>query len=329
LVSYVYILRDMKHPRFKIGKANNILARARSFRRETIDFQESLGLRLVSEADAYVLEKILHRTFRLAGVDPLEVVASGGSSDGASEWFSTSCWARLVRYLKDNQDLYPHETISGKELAALLKEQLVPSQAVLSREQIRKEKEARRNERELEAIEYRRTQLECLRASLNTVQPIIAQELDRLRLNGNIAGIYETSMGACLLIADRVPLPSGALLWGLKPHSTNYEYPGGFGSIMGGFNQVTSLSGTVSKVGLPSAYKRTGSFSEEDEIICDVFREEFEWLRQLQQIPDAWVSVIFPIGGFFSSLSDSPELAHAMEEVMDALSKHEGRVANS
>lgn len=101
----VYILRDLKHFRFKIGKANKILARVRSFRWESIDFHQSFGLRLVSETNAFTLEKILHRTFLLASVHPLEVVASGGSADGASEWFSTSCLPRLLQYLKDNQDL--------------------------------------------------------------------------------------------------------------------------------------------------------------------------------------------------------------------------------
>lgn len=52
LVSHVYILQDLKHPRFKIGKANDILARARSFRWESVNFQLSFGLRLGSETDA-------------------------------------------------------------------------------------------------------------------------------------------------------------------------------------------------------------------------------------------------------------------------------------
>lgn len=56
MACHVYILRDLKHPRFKIDKANNILARARSFRWVSIDFQQSLGLRLASEVDAYILE---------------------------------------------------------------------------------------------------------------------------------------------------------------------------------------------------------------------------------------------------------------------------------
>lgn len=320
-MSHVYILRDLKHPRFKIGKANNILVRARCFRWESIDFAQSRGLRLASETDAYTLEKILHRTFRFAGVDPLEVVASGGSADGASEWFSTSCWPRLLQFLKDNQDLHPHEAVSGGELAALLEKQLQPSQAVIAREQLKMEKEARRVKRELEHIAYRRAQLEGLRASLEIVQPRIAQELERLKLNGNIVGICDTSMGSYLVLADKVPLPSGVLLWGLKPHSTQYDYPNGCGSIMSSFSQVASSAGTVSKVELPRAYIFDDSDSEEDAIIHEVFRDEFGWLKQLQSVPEEWVRVIFPPGFFFAPSADDHESEGAIGRVMDALSK--------
>ena len=189
MVSHVYILRDLKHPRFKIGKANNILARARSFRWESIDFQQSVGLRLASEADAYILEKILHRTFRLAGVEPLEVIASGGTADGASEWFSTTCWPRLLRYLEDNQDLHPHEAVSGGELTALLKKQLEPSQAVIARQHLKKEKDTRRIEREMKLVEHRRTKRESLRASLNTILPTITVSVRPTHLpNSSIKG---------------------------------------------------------------------------------------------------------------------------------------------
>ncbi|WP_283188858.1 GIY-YIG nuclease family protein [Pseudomonas sp. PMCC200344] len=320
MASHVYILLDLKHPRFKIGKANNILARARSFQWQSIDFPQSLGLRLASEADAYTLEKILHRTFRFASVDPLEVVASGGSADGASEWFSVSCWPRLLRYLEDNQDLHPHETVSGGELAALLERQLQPSQAVIAREQLKKEKEARRVERELARIAYRRAQLEGLRASLEIVQPKVAQELERLKLNGNIIGVCDTSMGSYLVLADAMPLPSGASLWVVAPLSTHYDYPGGGGSIMSSYSQITCPEGTISKVGLPRAYLFDDSASEEDEIILEVFRDEFGWLKQLQSIPEEWISVIFPPGWLFSPSSDGPEHEFAIKKVMNALS---------
>lgn len=321
MVSHVYILRDLKHPRFKIGKANNILARARSFRWESIDFQQSVGLRLASEADAYILEKILHRTFRLAGVEPLEVIASGGTADGASEWFSTTCWPRLLRYLEDNQDLHPHEAVSGGELTALLKKQLEPSQAVIARQHLKKEKDTRRIEREMKLVEHRRTKRESLRASLNTILPTITDELDRLKQNGNIAGVCDTSLGSYLVIADRVAVPSGALLWSLKPLSTHYDFPGGAGSILSSLSQVTCLGGTVSKVELPNSYVRCASFSDKDEIIGEVFRETFEWLRQLQRIPEEWISVIFPLGGFFSPPSDSHECEYAIAKVMEFLPK--------
>lgn len=320
LVSHVYILRDLKHPRFKIGKANDILARARSFQWESVDFQLSLGLRLGSETDAYSLEKILHRTFRFASVNPLEVVASGGSIDGASEWFDISCWTRLLQYLRDNQDLHPHEAVSGDELAALLEKKRQPSQAAIVREQLNLEKEARRLTRELDHLAYRRSQLESLRASLEIVRPRIAQELERLRINGSIVGICEMSVGSYLVLADKLRLPSGALLWGLKPHSTQYDYPNGCGSIMSSFSQVASSAGTVSKVELPTAYIFDDADSEEDAIIRQVFRDEFGWLKQLKRVPESWVREIFPPGISFAPLAGDQEREAAIGRVIDFLS---------
>lgn len=226
------------------------------------------------------------------------MVASGGSADGASEWFSTSCLPRLLQYLKDNQDLHPHVTISGGELVALLERPIQRSQAGIAREKFKKEKEAHRNERVSELIAFRHSQLEGLRASLKVVHPKIAQELERQKQNGNIVGICDTSMGSYLVIAETVPVPSGDLLWGLKPLSTHYDYPRGGGSIMSSFSQMTWAEGTISKVELPRAHLRDDSVSETDEVIYEVFREEFEWFNKLQRIPEEWISAIFPHGLF-------------------------------
>jgi hypothetical protein len=245
----------------------------------------------------------------------------GGSEDGASEWFSTSCWPRLLRYLDDNQDLHPHETVSGGELAALITRQLEPSQAVVAREQLKMEKEARRIEREEKFNAFRRTQLQCLRSSLKEVRPKIVQELERLKLNGNIAGVCDTSMGSYLVLADTVPLPSGGLLWRLKPLSTHYDYPRGGGSIMRSYSQRTCLVGTISKLELPQAYLCADSVSETDEIIYEVFREEFEWLKRQQSIPEEWISAIFPHSIFLAPSSDDCQSERAIDNVMAALLK--------
>lgn len=101
---------------------------------------------------------------------------------------------------------------------------------------------------------------------MEIVRPRIAQELERLRINGSIVGICEMSVGSYLVLADKLRLPSDVLLWGLKPHSTHYDYPNGCGSIMSSFSQVASSAGTVSKVELPTAYIFDDSDSEEDAI---------------------------------------------------------------
>lgn len=144
--------------------------------------------------------------------------------------------------------------VSGGELAALLERQLQTSQADVAREQLKKEKEARRIEREAELIAFRRTQLEGLRASLKVIHPKIVQELERQKKNGNIVGVCDTSRGSYLVLADTVLLPSGALLWGLKPLSTHYDYPCGGGSIMSSFSQKSWPEGTIFNVELPRAH---------------------------------------------------------------------------
>ena len=159
MASHVYILKDAFHQRFKIGKANNIVARARSFRWKSIDFSSSLGLVVASEEDAYAFEKILHRTFHYARLTTDQVLATGGLSDGGSEWFDTNCWPRLLKYLEDNHDLHPHEIVSGESLALLVTQITQSSERALARANLKAEKEARRIERLESQLELRREQM--------------------------------------------------------------------------------------------------------------------------------------------------------------------------
>ena len=49
-----------------------------------------------------------------------------------------------------------------------------------------------------------------------------------------------------------------------------------------------------------------------------VLQEEFEWLKQLQSIPDAWMRVIFASDSSSYLSSDNHEYEYAIGKVMDA-----------
>jgi hypothetical protein len=57
-------------------------------------------------ADAYNLERALHRTFLRWRIPAADIIAQGGAVDGASEWFRAECTERLNQFLTQNQDLF-------------------------------------------------------------------------------------------------------------------------------------------------------------------------------------------------------------------------------
>jgi hypothetical protein len=119
----VYILVHRSGERFKIGKALNVLSRIKAFGISTLDLGRSEVLEVKDGADAYNLERALHRTFRRWRIPAQEILAAGGAEDGASEWFRTECTERLNQFLNANRDLFRFERRALKdpeELAAWL-----------------------------------------------------------------------------------------------------------------------------------------------------------------------------------------------------------------
>lgn len=306
-MSHVYVLRHIQYPRFKIGKANDIISRSRNFHWDTIDFANSLGLAVPSEMDAYTLEKILHRTFRYASVSADDVIASGGSPDGASEWFDIGCWPRLLRYLQDNQDLHSHEIVDGESLALIVKKLSQPSEAARVREQLKNEKEARRIERQEAHLAFRRAQMAELEYGLRMIRPKLAEELEHHRKERNIVGICHGRYGRFLVLANATPSPSKEMLWRLPFQDTQYSYRHGGGSVIDGYKQITHSKGTICTASVPRLELDRDSTYEPDHIIYQVFQDELTWLRHLQEIPETWLDAIFPIG--FVNLSGEMEEA--------------------
>ena len=324
-MSHVYILRHTQHPRFKIGKANDIISRARNFRWDTIDFSNSLGLSVPSEMDAYTLEKILHRTFRHARVSAEEVIAGGGNPDGASEWFAISCWPRLLRYLEDNQDLYPHEIIDGESMGLVVKKMAQPSEAALVREQLKSEKEARRIERREAHLALHRAQMTELEQALRLIRPKLVEELEHHRQERNVIGICHGRFGSHLVLASVAPSPSKEMLWRLPFQDTQYSKRHGGGSVIDGYKQITHSKGRVCTVSIPRLKLDKDSIYEPDNIIHQVFKDELTWLGHLQEIPETWLDAIFPIG--FTKLSG--EMEEASDRAVERLMQFRQEVALS
>ncbi|MEA1030621.1 GIY-YIG nuclease family protein [Pseudomonas sp. N-137] len=318
MTSHVYILRHVQHPRFKIGKANNIIDRARNFRLEAIDFSNSLGLSVASEMDAYALEKILQRIFRHASVDVGQVIASGGSRDGASEWFDVSCWSRLMRYLEDNRDLHPHEIVSGKSLALLVNKLLQPTEAALARAQLKKAKEARRIERQEALLAFRREQMVALEQSLRLVRAKLVEELEHHRRERNVVGVCHGRYGPFLVLANAKSLPTKEVLWRLELQDTQYKYHYGGGSLITGYKQLARSEGTICIVSMPRLELQEDSPFSTDRVIYHVFQDELTWIWNLREIPEVWLDAIFPIEFLHDTDLKGEESELAAERLMQA-----------
>jgi hypothetical protein len=99
----VYFVPHAAQPKFKIGKANDVLDRLESLG-ELTDFnlEESLHIQLPSVKDARRVEKILHRLFKKWNL-PID---KKNRYDGDTEQFELACFPRVVRFLNENADLF-------------------------------------------------------------------------------------------------------------------------------------------------------------------------------------------------------------------------------
>lgn len=296
-MSNVYILRHANLPRFKIGKANNIINRARNFQWDSIDFSNSLGLAVKSEADAFILEKILQRTFRSFGLKANEVISTGGVIDGASEWFDICCWPRLLRYLEENEDLHLHTVISGDILVQLIKSSLKPTEAALLRAQKKEEKETRRLQRlEIERLS-RLEQIEHLEKALQAARKILNKELNQHRIYKKIAGISHDHYESRLILIDIDCLHPKESIWRLDLRDTQYNWRYGGGSIISAVSQISLSNASIAAISVSRLFKSEEKpQSSADCIIQRVFEKEFSWLKELPKISNDIIDTIFPLG---------------------------------
>src|SRR5512135_3368740 len=98
----VYAVPYIAEPKFKIGKANDVLDRLQDLGPLTdFNLADGLCIPLPSEADAHRVEKILHRMFAKWNL-PID---EKNRYDGDTEQFDIACLPRVTRFLTENADL--------------------------------------------------------------------------------------------------------------------------------------------------------------------------------------------------------------------------------
>ena len=99
----VYVVPHATEPKFKIGKANDVLDRLQTLGSLTdFNLDESLCIRLPSKKDAFRVETILKRMFHKWNI-PFD---KKNRYDGDTEQFEMACFPRLVRLLNESADLF-------------------------------------------------------------------------------------------------------------------------------------------------------------------------------------------------------------------------------
>jgi hypothetical protein len=146
--SHVYLLLHRNRQRFKVGKTNDIIQRARSFNIRDIDWTNSIGLEVQSVNAAVRLERILLRVFADWLLTPAEVLDDGGVLDGATEWMNIECLARVDDFLKHVEDIHPHVRVNGDVLYRQMKELSASTlKAIAERERVKTETAQRKEAR--------------------------------------------------------------------------------------------------------------------------------------------------------------------------------------
>ncbi|KWU19020.1 GIY-YIG nuclease family protein [Burkholderia cenocepacia] len=134
--SFVYLLQHKAEPRFKIGKANDVIARVRQLGHRHFSFDRSKALEVDSEQASQNVERLLHRLFASFRLDPAATQDARfpglrRGQDGSTEWFNMACWDRLTRFLADNHDLLLFKEVSVNALRAMAQTLLAESDAAI------------------------------------------------------------------------------------------------------------------------------------------------------------------------------------------------------
>ncbi|MGE8612915.1 MAG: hypothetical protein ACN6PF_11470 [Achromobacter veterisilvae] len=236
--SHVYLLAHRNGRRFKIGKANDIIQRARRFGLDDIEWTSSAGLEVQSAKVAALLERILLRTFDEWRLSAEEVAADAGVLDGATEWMRSDCRWRVDLFLAHIEDIFPYVRITGETLNTQVKELTAPIFEIIARRaQNKAEKNERREAREIRqqaADHASRTEFE---AALLCAKGALWQELERHIDTGTIVGMAAEGHGWTLLLMDQAV---DERIWQLSLQETQFSWPNGWGGLVSSISEYRS-----------------------------------------------------------------------------------------
>lgn len=228
--SHVYLLAHRNGRRFKIGKANDIIQRARRFGLDDIEWTSSVGLEVQSAKVAVLLERILLRTFDEWRLSAEEVAADAGVLDGATEWMRSDCRWRVDSFLAHIEDIFPYVRITGETLNTQVKELTAPIFEIIARRaQNRAEKNERREARVIRQQGADRASRTAFEAALLCAKGALWQELERHIDTGTIVGMAAEGHGWTLLLMDQAV---DERIWQLSLQATQFSWPNGAGGLV-------------------------------------------------------------------------------------------------
>lgn len=171
----VYAVPYIAEPKFKIGKANDVLDRLQNLGQLTdFNLADGLCIPLPSEADAHRVEKVLHRLFKKWKL-PID---KRNRYDGDTEQFEIACLPRVTRFLTENADL-----LDGARPGPLppVPERMAAPKLTRQQRQERREKNARRRQEAEE--KYSRMALAALSCGIDQVCQMKLEVLEKTNAN--------------------------------------------------------------------------------------------------------------------------------------------------
>jgi len=128
LKSHVYVLLHRDGSHLKVGKADDVIARAGIIGSRIFDLRQSFALEFPSGGQAGRAERALHKLFHQWRRDPHELDGSV-PADGRTEWFRADCFERVLSFARQNIDILGCRIVDGVELQAALASAVVEAAA--------------------------------------------------------------------------------------------------------------------------------------------------------------------------------------------------------
>jgi hypothetical protein len=310
--SHIYLLAHRGGNRFKIGKANDIIKRARHFGLTEINWPGSAGYAVQSAGLALQLERTLLSAFDNWRLTPEQVFEGGGGADGATEWMRAECRERVEEFLQHVSDIFPHKRICGSTLELDVQAVVAPIlKAVADRER----RKAEKRERDAVRAELRRAQALASRAVLereiSKAHDAFWRELERHINAGTIVGIAAGDHDWSLVLLQE---GSAGEVWQADFNETRFTWPRGAGGLVNSVWEFGDLEGRVCLVGLGSSFSRGWPARE---VTADILSQSTRFLRSLDVIDCAQLQSISHCWPIFD------------DEENHALARHNERILES